>query len=30
MAHITLKVTGMKCGGCSGRVKHALTALEGY
>ncbi|AHF92391.1 copper-binding protein [Opitutaceae bacterium TAV5] len=29
MAHITLKVTGMKCGGCSGRVKRALTALEG-
>ncbi|RRJ96656.1 copper chaperone [Opitutaceae bacterium TAV4] len=29
MAHITLKVTGMKCGGCSGRVKRALTALAG-
>ncbi|QLF92518.1 heavy-metal-associated domain-containing protein [Pseudomonas sp. ABC1] len=29
MSSITFEVQGMSCGGCSGKVKRALEALEG-
>ncbi|TBV10745.1 heavy-metal-associated domain-containing protein [Stutzerimonas kirkiae] len=29
MSSITFAVQGMSCGGCSGKVKRALEALEG-
>jgi copper chaperone len=29
MSQTTIKIIGMRCGGCSGRVKKALAALPG-
>jgi copper chaperone len=29
MSQTTIKITGMKCQGCSGRVKRAVAALPG-